>query len=201
MAETKSQLVNIGEIARREAQQEQLWRSLATSLAKDILPGEEVIKAHGLTREEYDKIAEHPVFRAILIEEMKLWTSADNTPERIRLKYLTMIEQSAPEFFEAMVSEKHSLADRTRVLQTIMKGAGIGQDTMDAAKVAAQNGNRVSITINMGDTVAEFSKDLPPRVIDNNINREPKVIEVLPYSPPEDEDEGEEVVQAILAAE
>lgn len=204
MVKTQSQPLSIGQITKAEAQQEQLWRSLAASLAKDILPGEEVVKAHGLTNEEYQRIASHPVFQAILLEEMKVWVSADNTPERIRLKYLSMIEQSAPEFFAAMVDDKYSLADRTRVLQTIMKGAGIGQDNMEAAKVAASQGNRVSIVINMGDQTSTFEKDLPPRVIDNNINRNAPVIEALPYSLPEEDDtqdEGEDVVRAILAAE
>ena len=205
MSQTKSQQLSIAEITQAEARQEQLWRSLAASLAKDILPGDEVIKAHGLTKAEFDRIAEHPVFRAILIDEMKLWASAENTPERIRLKYLSMIEQSAPEFFAAMVDSKESLADRTRVLQTIMKGAGIGQDTMDAAKIAAANGNRVTITINMGDTTARFDKNLPPRVIDNNVNRDlSEPVKVLPYSEPDEEAEpqGEDqIVEEILAAE
>lgn len=206
MSQSKSQLLSIGDIAQAEARQEQLWRSLAASLAKDILPGEEVIRAHGLTQAEYNRISQHPVFRAILVDEMKLWASAENTPERIRLKYLSMVEQSAPEFFAAMVNEKESLADRTRVLQTIMKGAGIGQETMDAAKIAAANGNRVSITINMGDVTATYDKDLPPRVIDNNVNREATTIEHVPYMPPDDiddeaqpsETDGDDLVRAIL---
>lgn len=177
MSQPQSQQSKMVDLARANAEREQLWRSLAVNIAKDIVSLDDILAAHGITHSEYYQLQENVVFKAMLMAEMQAWVAAENASERIKLKYLSMVEQSAPEFFAAMVDPKESLGDRTKLLQTIMKGAGIGQDAMDAAKAGAAGGARVSISITMGSNNVNYDKKLPPRVIDNNVNREVPAID------------------------
>jgi hypothetical protein len=149
-----------------------------------MLPLEDVVTAHGMTMDDWHKLQDVAWFKALLINEITAWQSAESTPERVKLKFQYMVEQSQSEFFNALVDSKANLGDRVKLLQQVMKGAGIG-DAADAS--APGSGQRVSITINMGDDVRTFEKTVTPRVIDSTINREQ-----LPFELESDTSEAEE---------
>jgi hypothetical protein len=181
---------------------EQLYRSLASQIAKDMLPVEDVVKAHGMTMHEFGLLRQTPWFNAVLINEMTAWQAAESTPERIKLKFQAMVEQSAPEFFKELINPKANLGDRVKLLKEVMRGGGIG-DTVDAT--VAGGGQRVSITINMGDDVRTFDKSVTPRVIDSSVNRTQIEFEDVP-SPaieddePELDEDDEDMVNRMLEA-
>ena len=126
--------------------------------------------------DEFETIKTHYVFNAMVVEQMGIWAAAENTPERIKLKYQAMLEASATDFFQAMVNPNVPVRDRTELLKTVMRGANVGNDTQ-AALAAAGNGNRVSITINLGDSRISIAKDV------THMGNDDSVLD-LPASPP-----------------
>lgn len=186
MAEARSQALMIGEAGQTQLDAERLMRSIAQQVARDLIPVEDIAKLHNLTMEQLTELRQNHAFNAMLLEELATWKDIDNAPERIKNRYLMMLEMSAPEFFAALIDGKTNLRDRTDLLKVIMKGANIGNEA-PANVAAAAAGSKVNIVINMGNAKLTMN-GLPTRVnVDNNVNREMPVISPDGYAVQDDE--------------
>lgn len=110
----------------------------------DLKPIDDILVQVGVSHDDFEAIKRTRAFDDALKEELAIWTSAPNTAERIRYKYLTNIEEAAPLLYSELIDAKHPLNHRAELLKTMTRLAGL-----DAPK-ATDNASRVKITINMG---------------------------------------------------
>lgn len=123
-----------------------LLRRIAKDIAMDLKPIESILNESGVTVEWFESIQNTRLFQDFLTEETASWGSAPNTAERIRLKYLMITEEVAPNMFEALLDTKSPVAQRADLLKTVAKLAGLDrQGDSDAGSTG-----RIKITINMG---------------------------------------------------
>lgn len=122
---------------------------LAREIASDIHPIEDIIQRHGISREHFEKILRNPKFTRLLEDATTAWGDALNTGERIKVKSLSMLEDWLVSAYAMLHAEKHSLRDKVELAKLIGRLGGIGEKgIMDTS-----GGERISISINMGDTV------------------------------------------------
>ena len=135
---------------------------LARELAMDIRPVEDILVTHEVTLEQWELISNHPVFKVYLRGAVEEWHSATNTPERVKLKSLSFVEESLPEFFARAHDAREPLAAKTEILKTIAKFAGVG-GSVDGVIA----GERMIVNINLGaDHQFRIERDITPQVID-----------------------------------
>jgi len=122
---------------------------LAREIASDIHPIEDIIQRHGVSREQFEAILRNPKFTRLLEDATTAWGDALNTGERIKVKSLSMLEDWLVSAYAMLHADKHSLRDKVELAKFIGRLGGIGEKgIMDTS-----GGERISISINMGDTV------------------------------------------------
>lgn len=132
---------------------------LAREIASDIYEIEDIIKRHGLSREQFETILRNPHFTKLLEDAAIAWGEALNTPERIKIKSLTMLEDWLTTAYQILHEPKYSLRDKVELAKLVGRFAGMGEKgVMDTS-----GGERISISINMGDT----SKQLETKIIEH----------------------------------
>lgn len=122
---------------------------LAREIASDIHPVEDIIKRHGIPSEEFEVILRNPKFTRLLEDAATAWGDAQNTGERIKVKSLSMLEDWLVTAYATLHDVKSSLRDKVELAKFIGRLGGIGEKgIMDTS-----GGERISISINMGDQV------------------------------------------------
>lgn len=122
----------------------------------DIHDLDKILETHEVPRDEWETIKDQPVFRNYLRGAIEEWNSAQNTAERVRVKSLAFVEEALPEFFARAHDPKEALANKTEVLKTIAKFAGLDKGVSEA-----QVGERLSVTINLGaDNQLRIERDI-----------------------------------------
>jgi hypothetical protein len=143
--------------------QERLLVSLTREIAIDMLPLEDILKAHGVTPEQFETLTKSPRYRELLVAQTAAWASAHNVEERIRLKTQHMLEMSLPEMFERLHDRTEGLTGaKVELFKALQKGSGVG--------LQAEGGGaeKVQITINMGAAEpVRVEAVLPGQVIDH----------------------------------
>lgn len=139
---------------------------LAREIAMDIRPLEDVLTSQGIGQSQWEEINKLPYFQQVLRSCLEEWQSAQNTPERVKLKTLAMVEEALPEFHARMHDPREQLQHKTDVLKTIAKFAGIDRSGVDG-QIA---GERMVVTINLGaDHQLKIEKDVTPKTIEGEI--------------------------------
>lgn len=138
---------------------------LAREIAIDILPLDDILKNHNIQPIEFDAIKHSPHFTSILKAEVEAWSNATNTPERVRLKAASMVEEYLPELYSRLNDRDEKLADKIKGLEVVSRLAEIGNSNKNNP---GDISDRVTITINLGNaSKLEYNKPLPPKVIDH----------------------------------
>jgi len=120
-------------------------RHIARKLAMDIVPIEAILLESRMPREEFEQLQHTRYFQDMLSEEVANWSAAPNAAERVRIKYLTITEEIAPDMYTALLDTKIPLGQRADLLKTVAKLAGL-----DKTGPEAGGAGKVRITINMG---------------------------------------------------
>jgi hypothetical protein len=156
----------MGEITTNQnADREKLLLSLAREIAMDILPLEMILTNHKIDQTTWETIHKQGRFQALLTEQIRFWNSGANTQERVKMKFLSTLEESIPEMYAMLVDPKFQDSSRVEIFKALQKGAGIGNGS---GAEGALNGEKISITINMGaDNQLKVIKELPTQVIEN----------------------------------
>lgn len=137
---------------------------LSREIAKDIQPIETILERHGIDLELWDQISKLPRFQALLQSQAEMWNSASNTPERVKVKSLSFIEEVLPELYERAHDPREPLSSKVELVKTIGRFAGVG-----AAESGGNGGEKLSVTINLGaDSQLTFEKDITPQVIEGS---------------------------------
>lgn len=142
------------------------FTKLAREVAMDIQPLEVILKNCAVPAAEWELISTAPRFQQLLAQAIQEWNSATNTADRVKVKALAFVEESLPEFFSRIHSDREPLSSKVSVLTTVAKIAGVGQQEQTTTP-----GEKVTITINMGSDTLTVEKELPPRV--TTIEHEP----------------------------
>lgn len=117
--------------------------SLAQELAMDILPVEDILRSHSVTRAEFDKILTSEIFQQLYREALLAWGSTSSAAIRIKAKMETMVEQALPGLYREIEKDGLNTA-KVELLKAMMRGGGIGEK---AAGSSGEGG--VQIVINM----------------------------------------------------
>lgn len=137
---------------------------LSREIAKNIQPLETILELHGVDAELWDHVSKLPRFQALLQSQNELWNSASNTPERVKVKSLSFIEEVLPELYERAHDPREPLSSKVELVKTIGRFAGVG-----AAENGGNAGEKLSVTINLGaDSQLTFEKDITPQVIEGS---------------------------------
>lgn len=135
---------------------------LSREIAKDIHPLETILDRHGIDLELWEKLSKLPRFLALLQSHTEEWNAASNTPERVKVKSLSFIEELLPEMYERAHDPREPLSSKVELLKTVGRFGGVG-----ASEGGGAVGEKLSVTINLGaDNQLTFEKDITPQVIE-----------------------------------
>lgn len=135
---------------------------LSREIAKDIHPIETILERFGISLELWDEITKLPRFASFLQSEKEAWDGASNTPERVKIKSLSFVEELLPEMYERAHDPREPLSSKVELLKTIGRFGGVG-----ASEGGGAVGEKLSVTINLGaDSQLTFEKDITPKVIE-----------------------------------
>lgn len=136
---------------------------LARSIAQDIFELDKILEINKVSNAAWKVIEQHPRFQKYLQEAILDWNSAENAPERVKIKAAASIEEWLPEAFVQMHNQDASLLHRTDLAKLMAKLGG-----MDNGRSGAEGGGggeRFQVTINLGaDSKLSFDKSVPPKV-------------------------------------
>lgn len=118
---------------------------LAREISMDIFPLEAILQANQVTAEEWEAIRSTPMFGILLQREMERWNSALSTAERVRIKALTLVEDSLLTAAAVINDQTEGATGRARMLEVVSKIANLGDKPQQAGE-----GGKVMIQINMG---------------------------------------------------
>lgn len=119
---------------------------LAREIAMDIHPLEDILKRHNVGPADWDVLCRHPRFAGYLNDALVTWQSAMNAADRIKVKSLAAIEDWLLTAHELLHVKDGSLRDKVELAKLVARLAGVGE-----AKTDMPVGEKISITINMGD--------------------------------------------------
>jgi len=136
---------------------------LARELAMNIHEIPDILKRLNVTPTQWEDIQRDPRFQGYLRDAVVTWQSALNAPERIKVKSLAAIEDWLLAAYGYLHEDKHSLRDKTELAKLVSRLAGVGEKAM--AELPA--GEKISITINMGDQSVHAEQTAIPKIIEH----------------------------------
>lgn len=137
---------------------------LARELAMDIHPLPDILKRLNITDIQWEEIQRNPRFNGYLDDAVVTWASALNGPERIKVKSLAAIEDWILTAYGYLNDEKSALRDKVELAKLMARLAGVGEKAPGELPV----GEKISITINMGEQTMHVDKAAPiPRIIEH----------------------------------
>ena len=125
---------------------EVLLLRIARELAMEIMQLPDILSKLGISSAQWDSIKELPRFQYLLNDMMLAWQTAQNTPERVKLKSAAMLEEALPEMYQRIHDSREPLAAKTEMLKLVSRLAGIGGET-----AAGEVKERFVLSINIGD--------------------------------------------------
>lgn len=129
----------------------------------DIHELPDILKRLNITPNQWESIQRNQRFLGYLQDAIVTWQSALNGPERIKVKSLVAIEDWLATAYLLLHEDKHSLRDKTELAKLVSRLAGVGEKT--AGELPA--GEKISITINMGEQSVHAEKESIPRIIEH----------------------------------
>lgn len=137
---------------------------LAREIAMDIHDLPDILKRLNITQDQWADIQRTKRFQGYLEDAVVTWQSALNGPERIKVKSLAAIEDWLATAYGYLHDDKLPLRDKTELAKLVSRLAGVGEKAPNELPV----GEKISITINMGDQTMHVDKAPPlPKIIEH----------------------------------
>ncbi|EIZ87165.1 hypothetical protein WYO_0202 [Methylobacterium sp. GXF4] len=133
-----------------------LMVSLASEIAMDILPVEQILRSHSITQTEFDKLIRQDIFQQLYREALLAWGATSSASTRIKAKMETGLELALPQLFAEIYKDGLTTA-KVELIKTFMKGGGIGER---AGGGSGEGG--VQIVINMDAQKPAVTIDATP---------------------------------------
>lgn len=159
-----------GVLATGRDQMEDRLFSLAHEIAADIHPLGDILRFHGVSPAEWDRLQTNPRFQQLLQQKVVEWNSGANALERLRAKYGASLELHAANFHRMLDDTEVPAKDRIE-LAKFMARIAFGEKLGAEAGQGGQGGSGFNLTIQITGKEAV--------VIDGKAEAiQPKVIEV-----------------------
>ncbi|QIG67483.1 hypothetical protein EVB41_018 [Rhizobium phage RHph_TM3_14A] len=176
-------------------------RLVARNLAMGIYPLPKILEDCGIKPSDFHRWKEHPRFLGYLKSETEAWNSAQNTPERTKLKAGIVMEEWITDAYLELKDRKQPLNHRVELGKLVAKIAGMGESvTPFGAGSGGGGGFSLQINISPGHSTtinarpvvedAEFSAVEEEKPTKRRIMRPPSVIPEEPDPPFFEEDDG-----------
>lgn len=137
---------------------------LAREIAIGLKAIPKILEEQNVSMERFEGLKNNERFVAVLASEIAAWNGATNTYERVKLKSASMMEEWLPELYARMNDKEENLNSKVEAGKLVRDLAGLGAK---ADINGARAGERVSITINLGNDVKlQYQNELPEQVID-----------------------------------
>lgn len=131
---------------------------LARDVAMNMHPLSETLERHGITEAEYETyVSKWPFYKHALEAATIEWTNPMNVQKRLQAESALLLEQALPDLSARMLDKTQAMRDVAEVAKLFAKIAGV-----DGDKSKQPSGERVSITINLGDEKITFDKAAAP---------------------------------------
>lgn len=155
--------------------------TLAREIAMDLHPLDHILNTHGFSQEEFEKLKQSTYFGRLLSAEIGAWNGAINTAERVKLKSAAMVEDLLLTIHARLIDPKEDLMKVVKGVELSAKLAGLGQ----AEVKNNDNGDRITITIDLGaDSKLSYAPQAP-KVIEHESTFEEAVTEALVIDVPD----------------
>lgn len=136
---------------------------LARELAMNIHEIPDILTRLNITPTQWEDIQKDPRFQGYLRDAIVTWQSALNAPERIKVKSLAAIEDWLLAAYGDLHDDKNNLRDKTELAKLISRLAGVGEKAPNELPA----GEKISITINMGDQSVHAEQTSIPKIIEH----------------------------------
>lgn len=127
----------------------------------DMHPIDSILERYDLTPVQWHQLQKWPRFKALLQDAVTSWQGALNTHERTKLKAAAMMEEFLPELNTRMHDSNENLPAKIEGAKLVARIAQMG---VSEAGIIGAGGEKVSITINLGQDVGDkikFEKSKP----------------------------------------
>lgn len=129
---------------------------IARELGSNMRELDDVLATHEISHAQFDELQKNVRFQKLLRGFVEEWNKVSNTPERVKLKALSFVEEALPEYYARAHDAKEPLSAKVELLKTVAKLGGIGGEVN-----AALAGEKMTITINLGaDAQLQFDKTI-----------------------------------------
>ena len=136
---------------------EEFSPTLALEIAAELLPVEEIFKAHGLSDTQGLALLENPVFKDMVAAARTEWASSGNVKERIRSKARLALEELLPDHFAMATDKNINPANRNEAVKIIKDLAGMAPKAVEGEATAS----RFIVNINLDDASKDVSITAP----------------------------------------
>ena len=134
---------------------------MAIEIAIQIRPINEILVAYSTSRSELVAKLKNPMFRDMVKQAKRLWSSDLSIKERIRLKSQVLVEDSLLTIFGIVHNSDNAVPAKLDAFKQLARVAEV--DTTD--RVKGDTGTRFTVQINLGEST-------PPVIIDATSNEE-----------------------------
>lgn len=128
-------------------------------LARELVllqkPREAILADYRIDEATFKQIAENDFYKRAFEAYCIEWNSAVNTPDRLQIQSLTILEDGLPHLGAKMQDDKEPLSSKVQVATLLSKMGGISEGRRENAA-----GEKFTITINLGGDVQTYEKVL-----------------------------------------
>lgn len=131
---------------------------LAIELAVQLRPVNELLIAYSTTRSELAVKLKDPMFRDMVKQAQRIWSSDLSIKERIRLKSQVLVEDSLLSIFSIVHNADNAIPAKLDAFKQLARVAEV--DSPERSK--GDSGTRFTVEINLGNSVAPVIIDATP---------------------------------------
>jgi hypothetical protein len=121
--------------------------ALVRELAHNMYELPYILKTHGLTQEQYDKLKDNEFFQRTLQAMTAEWASVGNTQKRLALEAAIALEDAMPTMAARLHKPTELLTGVVELAKLLAKMAGVGEANALGADVASFEKSRPVIEI------------------------------------------------------
>jgi|GEM_PF-6598407 len=125
--------------------------ALANEIAMGILPLRQILENNSVEPAAWAAIERNKRFQEILQSKIVEWNGALNTPERIKLKSATILEQNLPGFHKLLQDEAASAGAKIEVAKFLARITGLGNEARENVLAGANTGGGFTLRIFVGE--------------------------------------------------
>jgi hypothetical protein len=120
--------------------------ALIAEIAARLEPIRVILKRHNISVEEFIRLRHTPIFKAALTEQIKLYRSLDNVPNRVRLKAQLITETSLDYMYSIITQSAYPSASRVAAFAQVKQLTGMDRPDNVAPP------QKFSLTINLDNS-------------------------------------------------